>query len=329
MKRILSFGLLVLVATMITSGMTISAAAQDDPAILYRIAKNAQVQIQNNISNESPDEIKKLFEEGSLNVDSLEEALGQNDVESAREYFLSAMKVFKEISKMQSYDDVATQTIQRDDPSSTLKKLYQYSTSLQKISEKYQISIDFSILDGLFDTARGQIQAGQYSNAQNTIEKIEQIVKDIEKQIREQALLREPERAQQYAQMYLGQLDRLIELAKNQQISDDIIQKLLDARESLSSATIPEEIVKEIRKIIVLKDQFDLTASDSTELNILKVERTIQRLSQMDVDTAVITDLQGKVIEAKQLLAEGNTEQANILLVQLKSQLQQITESIS
>ncbi|MCA9820040.1 MAG: hypothetical protein KC440_04635, partial [Nitrosarchaeum sp.] len=71
------------------------------------------------------------------------------------------------------------------------------------------------------------------------------------------------------------------------------------------------------------------TASDSTELNILKVERTIQRLSQMDVDTAVITDLQGKVIEAKQLLAEGNTEQANILLVQLKSQLQQITESIS
>ena len=41
MKTIASFGMLILVASMIFGGMTSSVSAADDPAILLKIAKRA------------------------------------------------------------------------------------------------------------------------------------------------------------------------------------------------------------------------------------------------------------------------------------------------
>ena len=79
--------------------LTNNASAAEDPAVLLKIAKRAQEQINNQISNDSSDKVKRLFEEGTQQVDVLEKALRNDDVSSAKEYFLSAMKIFKEISR--------------------------------------------------------------------------------------------------------------------------------------------------------------------------------------------------------------------------------------
>ena len=94
-----------------------------------------------------------------------------------------------------------------------------------------------------------------------------------------------------YAQKYLEQLDRLIEHAKKQGVSDEIIEKLETAKENLSSADNPAEIVKEIRKIMSIKDQFELTKNDRLESRVLQVEKIISRLAQVDgVDTDLLED---------------------------------------
>lgn len=335
MKKILTFSLLILVVTMIVSGTINPVAAQDDPAILLKIAKNAQEQIRNNISDHSSDKIKRLFQEGSNQVDALSKALRNNDTESAKNHFLSAMNIFKQISQILTQNDslrteMATAKTTVNDPTSDLLKLYRYVSSLKTISEKYNTSIDFSELDNLFTIAREQIASKQFEDAQKTINQIKPIVDRIEKQLRDHASQQESERAKQYAQKYLEQLDRLIESAKNQGVSDDIIKKLEDARERLSSASNPEEIVKEVRKIISIKDQFELTKNDRLESRIMQIEKTIQRLSQTDkVDPEIIQDAKENLQKIKHLLANGEFEQVNELLRNLADQLNKITKSVS
>ena len=102
MNSILTFGILILVSSIIFGGITNNIYAQEDLSILSKIAKRAQDQIQNQINVDSSDKIKQLFNKGSQNIESLENAIRNEDGISAKENFLSAMKIFAEISRLLS-----------------------------------------------------------------------------------------------------------------------------------------------------------------------------------------------------------------------------------
>ena len=81
MKTITTFGLLILVASMALGGMTSNVSAQDnDPTVLLKIAKRAQEQIHNQISTDSSDKVKRLFQEGTQKVNALEKSLRSDNV---------------------------------------------------------------------------------------------------------------------------------------------------------------------------------------------------------------------------------------------------------
>lgn len=335
MKTLTSLVLLVLVSSLILGGITSSAYAQNNPAVLLKIAKNAQDQIKQNISSNSSEKIQQLYKEGSSQVDALNQAITNNDTESAKNHFLSAMRIFKEISQLLTQNEpqrteMASTKTMIDDPTSNLLKLYRYAYSLKTISEVHHTQIDFTKLYDLFGIAQEQITSKQFDDAQETIYQIKQIISDIEKQLREQAAQQESERAKKYAQNYLEQLDRLIENAKNQGVSDDIIEKLEDARTRLSSASSPEEIIKEIRKIISIKDQFELTKNDRLESRIMQLEKTLQKLSQTEkVDSETIQNVRENLVKVKSLMKDGEFDQANDLLRDLANQLNDIVKSLS
>ena len=336
MKTITTFVLLILVVSMAFGGMTSNVFAEEDPAIL-KIAKRAQEQINKQISDNSSDEIKRLFEEGKQEVNSLEKAVKSDDVDQAKEHFLSAMKIFKEISRhlTSSVSDAAPQTestsLRNDvkDPSNDLQRLQVYVNSLKTIAKKYDTSIDFSELDELFIQARQQIGKDQFAQAVDTIHEIKETIVDVNKEIREIASKQESQRAKEYAQKYLEQLDRLIENAKKQGISDEIIEKLESARENLSLTDDPRQIIEEIRKIMTLKEQFDLTKHDRLESRILQVEKTLLKLSKVSgVDENEISDARDLLRNIKQNLNEGEFETANDLLRDLSKQLTKIKNSL-
>lgn len=258
MKKITSFVLLILVSSMVLGGMTNTAQAQTDPIILLKIAKQAQKQLENQIKQNSSDKTKQLFKEGTQQIRALEESLKNNDIDSAKKYFLSAMKIFKEISQQltnnQSSQEVATLKDTVKDPSADLLRMQDYVDNLKTIAKKYSTSINFSEIDDLFVTAKQQITDKQFDNALQTISKIKQITDDFNNKIRGNASQQEQFRAKEYAQKYLEQLDRLIEDVKNQGLSEDIIQKLVDARKNLSATTDPQEIIKQIKEIKSIKE---------------------------------------------------------------------------
>jgi len=348
MKTIATFGLFILVASMVLGGMTSNVSAQDDnnptvskeptrddPKILLKIAKRTQEQIHNQITIDSSDKVKRLFTEGIQKVDALERALESGDAESAKKYFLSAMKIFTEISRHLATSDTTPQvetssmsTTVRD-PSNHLQRLQGYVDSLKIIAKKHNASIDFSELDELFAKVRQQISDHQFALALETLHEIKETIVEVKKELREEAAKHESQRANEYAQKYLEQLDRLIEHAKKQSVANEIIEKLEAAKENLSSADNPKDIVKEIRKIMSIKDQFELTKSDRLESRVLQVEKTLSRLSQADgVDQDDLVDARDTLQSIKRHLSEGEFDAANDLLRNLVKQLREIKNSL-
>ena len=319
MKKIILSMLLILVSSMIFGGMTHTAQAQTDPSILLKIANQAQKQLENQISQDSSDKTKQLFREGTQEVKAIEESLANNDVNSAKKHFLSAMRIFKEVSQLLTNDKAPKAEITlkatTEDPSADLLRMQEYVDNLKTISKKYSTSIDFSELDDLFVTAKKQISDKQFDDAVQTISKIKQITVDYNNKIREYASQQEQSRAKDYAQTYLEQLDRLIENAKNQGLSDDVVQKLESARENLSSTTDPHEIIKQIRKIISIKEQFELTKNDRLESRVMQVEKTLLKLSNSNkLSQSDLEDAKKTLQTIKRQLAQGEFDNANELL---------------
>lgn len=337
MKSVTSFALVILVASMAFGGITNGAYAADDPTILLKIAKRAQEQISNQVSDDSSNKIKKLFEEGRQQVESLEKSLQSDDASAAKEHFLSAMKIFKEISRhlTTSISDVSSQdeTLSVKDtvknPSNDLQRLQSYLHNLKTIAKKHDASINFSELDELVVKARQQIGDHQFAQALDTIHEIKETIVDVNKELREKASKQESQRAQVYAQKYLEQLDRLIENAKKQGVSNEIIEKLESAKENLSSMDDPRQIIEEIRKIMSLKDQFELTKNDRLESRILQVEKTLSKLYQVvGVDEKDLLDAEDTLQSIKQNLNDGEFEITNEQLRDLAKQLAEIKNSV-
>lgn len=332
MKNITSFALLILVSSMVLGGITDIAHAQNDPSILLKIAKHAQKQLEGQINQDSSDKTKQLFKDGIQQVNALEESLKNNDIDLAKKHFLSAMRIFKEISQQLTNNqstqaEIATLKTAVEDPSADLLRMQDYVDNLKIIAKKYSASIDFSELDTLFVTARQQIIDNQFDDALQTISKIKQITININNEIRVHASQQEQSRAKEYAQKYLEQLDRLIENAKNQGLSKDIIQKLDTARENLSSATDPHEIIKQIREIISIKEQFELTKNDRLESRVMQVEKILLKLSNSDkLSQTDLEDAKRTLQTIKDHLAQGEFETANELLRSLATFLEQFRD---
>lgn len=332
MKKITSFVLLILVSSMILGGITNTAQAQTDPSILLKIAKHAQKQLENQINQDSSDKTKQLFKDGAQQIKALEESLRNNEIDLAKHHFLSAMRIFKEVSQQLSINqssqiEMATLKATAEDPSADLLRMQNYVDNLKTIAKKYNTSVDFSELDSLFLTAKKQIIDKQFDDALQTISKIKQITVNFNNEIREYASQQEQSRAKEYAQKYLEQLDRLIENAKNQGLSEDIIQKLETARENLSSATDPHEIIKQVKKIISIKEQFELTKNDRLESRVMQIEKILFKLSNSDKLSQTNLDDAKKTLQTiKRHLSQGEFETANELLRSLATLLEQFRD---
>ena len=332
MKKITSFVLLILVSSMILGGMTNTVQAQTDPSILLKIAKHAQKQLENQIKQDSSDKTKQLFKDGVQQIKALEESLRNNETDLAKQHFLSAMRIFKEVSQQLSINrssqvEMATLKATAEDPSADLLRMQNYVDNLKTIAKKYNTSVDFSELDDLFVTAKKQIIDRQFDDALQTISKIKQITVDFNNEIRSYASQQEQSRAKEYAQKYLEQLDRLIENAKSKGLSADIIQKLETARENLSSATNPHEIIKQIREIISIKEQFELTKNDRLESRVMQFEKILFKLSNSDKLSQVDLEDAKKTLQTiKRHLSQGEFETANELLRSLATLLEQFRD---
>lgn len=333
MKIIVTVSLMLLISGL-SFGISNEVYAQNDPNILLKIVKHTQEQIENQIPHDSSDKIKNLLNMGNSHINSLDESLQNNDIESAKGHFLSAMKTFKEISKNLSPTDTPSQISSPSQESSKISanliRLHVHVETLKLITRNHDVSFDYSEIDNLFIQAKQYLMNNQIPETIDTIDKIKSIITDVKFTLHEHALKQESHRAKEYAQKYLERTDRLIEQAKQKQIPSEIIEKLENSRDILSVTESPEEIINEIRNIVFIKEKFDLVKNDRYESKILKIEKIIYFMSQNNqISDGKIAELQKQLEDIKYYLAQGELSTVGNLLKEITSNLEEIKNSPS
>ncbi|MDH3611582.1 MAG: hypothetical protein OEM79_07470 [Nitrosopumilus sp.] len=329
MKSISIFVFLILTIGLALGGTTNLVYAQDDSHILIRIAQGAQDKIQSQISNDSSEEIKNLFGEGQRGVLALENALANNDLESAKEHFLSTMKIFTNLSHQLASNQTSqaeTRTVSTvPNPTNDLHRMQGYVNSLKSIAKNQNATVDFTKVDNLFLDAKTQINNYRYTEATQTIQQIKESIIELNAELRQQSSQQETNRAQAFAEKYLKQLDRLIEHAQITGISEEIIEKLETASVNLSSASTPSEVVSEVRNILMLQQQFELSESKLLDLRIIDLEKSILEISdseQLNQDT--IEGMNNNIQTIKDHIDKREFERATDLVNALGSILEKI-----
>jgi hypothetical protein len=266
MKTKLSIILTALAVSMIFSAMPAALAdSQLDSLVNIATQARTQVKLQLDRADNVPDDIKALYEQGNSETELLINSAKQQNVAQAKQHFLSAMKIFKQISMTFSSTqsapkDTVPQIMQAKqapptagiDYKTSVSRMENYVDLLKGLVAKNNISVDFTKLDELIKNAKADIAKGDMISVEKTYDELKTAITDTQNLIKEKTNQKLVDRAKSFANEYIVKIDALINNAKELGISDDDVAKLKQVRESLSTTNDPSQIIVKVQRIITI-----------------------------------------------------------------------------
>lgn len=329
------FVVLFLIASLLGTISTY-AYAESETESLVRLAMQARDHIKLELSNAEsvPDEIKQLYEQGSAEIDALNNAAKEENTEEARTHFLAAMKIFKEIGQQISQvRPVAERALAQDTNTQygikpVIDRMEKYVDRLKGIAEKNGVEIDFQTLDELIITAKNNYNSGDLGAAEKTIGILESLTLDVYNVLKDNADQKKAMRAKDFAEKQIQRVDTLIVQAKDLGLSENITKNLEQSRLQLIKASNSSQIAKQTKIIITLKNQFDESKANRIDAIINNLEAKLDKLSTSKrIDTAKLDKAKSTFDELKILVSKGNLEDAFKLFNTLNNLLIDIENS--
>jgi len=312
------FVMLFLIASLLGTISTY-AYAESETESLVRLATQARDHIKLELSNTESvsNEIKKLYEQGSAEIDALNNAAKEENAEEARTHFLAAMKIFKEIGQQISQvRPVAERALAQDTNTQygikpVIDRMEKYVDRLKGIAEKNGVEIDFQTLDELIITAKNNYNSGDLGSAEKNIGILESLTLDVYNVLKDNADQKKIVRAKDFAEKQIQRVDILIVQARDLGLSENITKNLEQSRLQLIKASNSSQIVKQTRIIITLKNQFDESKANRIDAIINDLEAKLDKLSTSKrIDTAKLDKAKSMLDELKILISKGNLEDA-------------------
>lgn len=350
MKQVLSFVLIALVASMIVGLPTTFADSKLDSLANIAIKARAQVQFQLERSQNTSEELRALFEQGSQQTDLLISAVEQDNVSDAKQYFVSAMKIFKQVTIELSEPQQTTTTLRTQVPPEVLvsyrnsiDRTEKYAGMLKNLVAKNNFTVNFSTIDKLVQDARLSLSANDITAIERIFTDIEAALKDIQNAISEQTVQRQNERIRLFVNSYVARIEAKI-AALEPNIDDTIAPKFEETKEMISqlkSQTSTEEAIQLMRQIdSQIKEIENYLRSKQSQIETQRTESIPvvpteeQKLaiesrqeSKEDAKTqrfaAEISRLEARLADIKPYVDENiskNFQRAESLLDQLKNQ---------
>ncbi len=218
---------------------------------------------------------------------------------------------------------------ERPDLTSALERTEKYFMNLKNIARTHGTDVDFSQLHDLFSLAKQQIREGSYDDAQKSINQIHRLIVDINSKLREAAQQKSSDRAKAFAQKYLDRLDSIIAEAEELGYPSDIIDKLKDAKTRLSESSDPRQIITEIKSILSIKQQFDLSKFERIISRADQIEEKIDALSTKDgINLDEIDNARELILELRSKVDNRNYDDAHSLLRTLMNALKSLENSV-
>jgi len=336
MKKIVTFGLLFLVASMIFS---MPAQIYADPGLdsLVRITTQARDHIRFQLSNisEPSSEIKRLYEHGVSETELVISAAEQGDAKTAKTHFLPAMQAFKEVGRLVNEQRTIAQVTLSDSTDTrfgikpVIDRMERYADRLKVIAEKNQVDVDFTALDELIATAKQNYNDNNLDEAKRTIEIIESVTLDIYNILKEDANQKKILRAKGFAEKHIQRITILIEQTKDLGMSENITKNLEQSQLKLIQASDPRQIAKHTKIIISIKNQVDESKTNRINAIIDQLETKLVTLSSNEnIDVIQLDKAKTMFGELKVLISEGNLNDGLKVYHSLKSLIKNIENSI-
>ena len=286
------------------------AWAQTDPAALYDLARQAQIEVEIRMNPDSPVVVGELLANGTAKTEAI---LDSATAEEAGEHFLAAMKFFTDAIRLISEGN-GDQGDGGPSIVADLDRLKLYYDRLRDLAYWYDIDDNSGTIGSLFALASEQI-SNENPEVRNTIENIRHLVGIVHEEVVVTAALEDQTRAIEYAKWYLKQLNRIISGAESSGISDRVIEDLQDIRNNLVNATEPDDIISHIQDLLAIKAGFNLGQNDHLKVWALYLDDTISELWRDDIldineYRAVVTTLD----RARSMMSGGNLGGAEELL---------------
>lgn len=300
------------------------AGAETDTSDLYDIAKQAQIQVEIQISPSHPSEIGDLLEQGTARVDAI---TNSTDHDEAAEHFLAAMQMFEEAFRLMDEAEASSIEDITPDHSEDLARVMRYHDQLNYLASVYDLDVDNTQLDSLFAQARTQVENDEPQAAQ-TLESIKEKLAVLRERIGVAAAEEDRTRALEYAVRYMNKLDRLVAGADTLGIPPEAVENLQRIRNLLAVAVDPSTIISLIGEAISIKQDLDLAESDRLEVWVWQLEDTIDRLSDDDIiDNLEYNAAVLSLDRCKDMLADGDLDKAEIRLGQINDWLFDLEQS--
>jgi len=248
--------LAALVGTLILNGPIQSYA---DPQLdtLVNIATQARDNLKISMSQISnvPNEITQLYKQGSDETNALTKAVNDQDVVSARQHFLSAMKFFKTTNdKINSLNATEANDQQRAD----IMRLQSEITRLEKIGETLRTiaitnhaDFEFTQFDTSIQKATQDLDAGKIEEASKSIKTANQLIIDAHHSLAAIAKQRTSDRAKDFTEKQIERFNKMGDLNATQ---NPMVQapKIAMSKTSsnLTSEENPREMIAKLRKLV-------------------------------------------------------------------------------
>ncbi len=255
--KTLAILLLTLVGTLTVSGPIQSFA---DPQLdtLVNIATQARNNLNVDISqiNNAPDEITNLYHQGSNETDALTNASHEQNITSARQHFLSAMKFFKATNdKINSLN-----TSQINDQSRTLViELQSEITRMEKIEERLRTvaltnnaNFDFSQFDQLIQKAKQDLDNGKLNDTSKSIEILNQIMDEAHQSLADIADQKTTDRARDFVEKQIETLNETgdLDLSQNNVSVTPNIANASTLNDNMTFEKNPTGMIVKMKKLI-------------------------------------------------------------------------------
>ncbi|MBI5378018.1 MAG: hypothetical protein HZA82_05280 [Thaumarchaeota archaeon] len=354
MKTKLSIILTALVVSTIFSAVPmVFADSQLDSLVNIATQARTQVKLQLDRADNVPNDIKSLYDQGNSETELLINSVKQQDVEQSKQHFLSAMRIFKQISMTfsptaKAAAPQAAQTVQAPTSNinykASITRMENYISTLKELVAKNSISVDFTNLDELIQDAKENIAKGDMASVAKTYDDLKIAITDTQNLIKEKTNQKLLDRAKSFANEYIVRIDTMINHAKELGISDDDVAKLKQVKEALSTTNDPSQIVIRVQRIITinveLKDSknqkiaeintqttpADLTKTENASEKVTSADQNIKQEPKKEIKTQTspqIDKLEARLAKLESSIDDNiqtKFDSAKTMLAKLKSQ---------
>ncbi len=249
-----------LVGTFILNGIHESYADSQLDTLL-RIASQARDNLSVNISqiNSVPIEISQLFKQGSDETDALAKAVNQQNITSARQHFLFAMKLFKQTNDdISSLNMTTSNDLQRADViqlQSEIVRIDKIGETLRSIAITNHVDINFTQFDQIIQQANNDLNVSNIADASKSIDAANHFLVDAHNSLVEVAKQKTTDRAKDFTVKQFERLNKIEAANSSQNVmpvtpQNDSLTNANSTNSTINGGETPKEMITQLKKLV-------------------------------------------------------------------------------